>query len=198
MASTFASPAQPRTNGYVNTKTDEFGYGAGYGHKTTPSKSNSIEGEPKERETGSRRPGSSGTSTSARLTITNASPSEIPDAPRANGRKRSGSGRAWPTAEDEKQMYNRAKARVEQIQGSVARTPSPVSILCPVSLLVYLTIINRRRLLRVSAHRPLPTLNRGRRRSTIHGLLQKKRSSSPPRLLLKEHKASNSLLQLVT
>ncbi|PBK93290.1 hypothetical protein ARMGADRAFT_1063369 [Armillaria gallica] len=125
VASTLASPIQPRTNGYVNIKTDEFGYGAGYGHKTTPSKSNSIEGEPKERETGSRRPGSSGTSTSARLTITNASPSEIPDAPRANGRKRSGSGRAWPTAEDEKQMYNRAKARVEQIQGSVARTPSP-------------------------------------------------------------------------
>ncbi|KAK0196464.1 hypothetical protein F5146DRAFT_4067 [Armillaria mellea] len=121
LASTFASPAQPRTNGHVNIKTDEFGYG----HKTTLSKSNSIEGEPKERETGSRRPGSSGTSTSARLTITNASPSEIPDAPRTNGRKRSGSGRAWPSAEDEKHLYNRAKARVEQIQGSVARTPSP-------------------------------------------------------------------------
>ncbi|KAK0482681.1 hypothetical protein IW261DRAFT_1048759 [Armillaria novae-zelandiae] len=124
LATTFTSPT--RTNGNVSTKTDEFGYGAGYGHKTTPSKSNSIEGEPKERETGSRRPGSSGTSTSgARLTITNASPSEIPDAPRTNGRKRSGSGRAWPSAEDEKQLYNRAKARVEQIQGSVARTPSP-------------------------------------------------------------------------
>lgn len=126
LASTIASAAPPRTNGYVNTKTDEFGYGAGYGHKSTPSKSNSIEGEPKERETGSRRPGSSGTSTSgARLTITNASPFEIPDAPRTNGRKRSGSGRAWPSAEDEKQMYNRAKARVEQVQGNVARTPSP-------------------------------------------------------------------------
>ncbi|KAK0463499.1 uncharacterized protein EV420DRAFT_1638435 [Desarmillaria tabescens] len=125
VASTFASPAQPRTNGHANVKTDEFGYGVGYGHKSTPSKSNSIEGEQKERETGARRPSSSGTSVSARLTITNALPSEIPEAPRTNGRTRSGSGRAWPTAEDEKQMYHRAKARVEQVQGSVARTPSP-------------------------------------------------------------------------
>ncbi|KAK0211318.1 hypothetical protein DFS33DRAFT_1379268 [Desarmillaria ectypa] len=125
VASTCASPAQPRTNGHAHMKTDEFGYGTGYGHKTTLSKSNSIDSEPKERETGSRRPGSSGTSASARLTITNASPSEILEASHINGRTRSGSGRAWPTAEDEKRMYHRAKARVEQVQGSIARTPSP-------------------------------------------------------------------------
>ncbi|KAK0451268.1 uncharacterized protein EV420DRAFT_1646358 [Desarmillaria tabescens] len=52
VASTFASSAQPRMNGYTNMKTDDFGYGVGYGHKTTPSNSNSIEGEQKERETG--------------------------------------------------------------------------------------------------------------------------------------------------
>ncbi|GLB34522.1 hypothetical protein LshimejAT787_0200870 [Lyophyllum shimeji] len=82
-----------------------------------------------------RRPGSAGGPAANRLTITNAQPSEIPQQ-ETDIRQRTGSAPnnhpslnnrgPWPSAQDEKQrLYEEAKAKVERVQGSVARVNTP-------------------------------------------------------------------------
>ncbi|KAF9462710.1 hypothetical protein BDZ94DRAFT_1290119 [Collybia nuda] len=148
-----------QTNQYHGGHSDELGYGAGLGFnpKAPHSHSNSITSNSVTDEFGSRapaptatvsnptgvgkRPNSGQRPTSAgRLTIINAVPGEIPQQDTTT-RDRSGSvsggsttSRNWPTAGEEKQRYERARAKVQQKQGSVtgANTPPP-AVVTPVS-----------------------------------------------------------------
>ncbi|THV08478.1 hypothetical protein K435DRAFT_740600 [Dendrothele bispora CBS 962.96] len=78
-----------------------------------------------------RRPGSAGTSATnnaSKFTVANAQSSEVPrgghgrrPSAGASGNTSTTANRAWPSAEEEKQMlYERAKAQVEKVQGAAA------------------------------------------------------------------------------
>ncbi|KAF8163766.1 hypothetical protein B0H34DRAFT_795424 [Crassisporium funariophilum] len=82
-----------------------------------------------------RRPGSAGGGN--RFTITNAQPQEIPQdsGSRARAGQATGSGtagpggaqRSWPSAEEEKKLYEQARQKVAKVQGPAA-SPPPASL----------------------------------------------------------------------
>ncbi|KAG5640819.1 hypothetical protein DXG03_006935 [Asterophora parasitica] len=129
-------------HGSQMSKVDELG---GYGYSTRPTHhhSNSAASTNLPDDFGSRttipasmtagrRPGSAISSNQNRLTVINALPSEIPQAEATNSASLSARG-PWPSAEDEKQrLYEAARAKVERVQGNVARVttppPQPVSV----------------------------------------------------------------------
>ncbi|KAF8055857.1 hypothetical protein FPV67DRAFT_1567047 [Lyophyllum atratum] len=132
------------------SKVDELGYGYStrptHHHSLSASSNNLDDFDPRPPastpNTGTaRRPGSANGPSTNRLTVMNAQPSEIPQQ-ESDPRQRTGSspGAAanprgpWPTAEDEKQrLYEAARAKVERVQGGVARvtTPPPQVVATP-------------------------------------------------------------------
>ncbi|KAG5635000.1 hypothetical protein H0H81_012763 [Sphagnurus paluster] len=125
-------------NGHKLAKVDEMG-GYAYSARQVPQTSISAgsnhlpeDHRPRTSPTSptsfGRRPNSAGGPSANRLTIINAQPDEIPE-PEPDTRQRAGGSSSqgpWLSAEDEKKrLYEAARAKVERVQGSVARVVTP-------------------------------------------------------------------------
>jgi hypothetical protein len=127
-----ARPTHKPTNS--NSSMDEFGarpsvpVAGGTGTGTGPA-------SPSVASATGRRPNSS------RFTVANLPGGPPQSQSQSQSQARSGANKLWPRAEDEKErLYESARAKVEKVQGTVARSITPV---CHPVLIVLASLINR-------------------------------------------------------